>query len=376
MSEEQASGDAADTDTYALKSADLPEVDAPDLPYRPPMPKSYRPKMGMIGTGGISASHLDAYRTAGWDVAALWNRTRSKAEEKAATYCPQASIEDDWQTILANSDIDVVDITLHPEHRAPIIRAVLEAGKHVLSQKPFVTDLDLGEDLVKLARDKGVKLAVNQNSRWAPYKAYMREAVRAGLIGDVLSAHIAIHWDHGWTAGTPFDEIDDLILYDFGVHWFDFIASMVGKRAQSVFATASHAKGQANKTPLFAQAMIRLDGGQASLVFDGGIPHGPRDTSFVGGTLGSLQSDGPDLGQQSVTMTTPEGIARPTLEGQWFNDGFGGAMGELLCAIEEGREPSNGAEENLHSLAMAFAAVESRITGKEVTIGSVRKLPS
>ncbi|MFN3227424.1 MAG: Gfo/Idh/MocA family protein [Hyphomicrobiales bacterium] len=376
MSEEQVGGDAADTDTYALKSAELPEIAAPKVPYRPPRSKSYRPKIGMIGTGGISASHLDAYRTAGWDVAALWNRTRSKAEEKAAEYCPDARIEDDWTAILANSEIDVVDITLHPEHRAPVIKAALEAGKHVLSQKPFVTDLGVGEDLVKLAQDKSVKLAVNQNGRWAPHKAFMREAVRAGLIGDVLSAHIAIHWDHGWTAGTPFDAIEDLVLYDFGVHWFDFIASLVGARAQSVFATTSHARGQANKVPLMAQALVRLDGGQASLVFDGGIPHGPRDTSYVGGTLGSLQSDGPDLGQQTVTMTTPDGIARPTLEGQWFNDGFQGAMGELLCAIEDDREPSNGAAENLQSLAMAFAAVESRVTGKEVTIGSVRTLPT
>jgi hypothetical protein len=47
-----------------------------------------------------------------------------------------------------------------------------------------------------------------------------------------------------------------------------------------------------------------------------------------------------------------------------------------LCAIEDDREPSNGAAENLQSLAMAFAAVESRVTGKEVTIGSVRTLPT
>lgn len=376
MSEDQSNTDAADTDTYALKAVALPDIEAPDVPYRPPMPITYRPRIGMIGTGGISASHLDAYRTAGWDVAALWNRTRSKAEDKAVQYCPNARIEDDWRAVLADPDIDVIDITLHPEHRAPVIRAALEAGKHVLSQKPFVTDLDLGEDLVKLAQDKGVKLAVNQNGRWAPHKAFMREVVRAGLIGDVLSAHICLHWNHGWTAGTPFDEIEDLVLYDFGVHWFDFIASLVGERAQSVFATAVHAEGQANKVPLLAQAMIRLDGGQASLVFDGGIAHGPRDTSFIGGTLGSLQSDGPDLGVQSVTMTTPHGIARPALEGNWFNDGFQGTMGELLCAIEEDREPSNGARENLQSLAMAFAAVESRMTGTEVAIGSVRKLPS
>jgi hypothetical protein len=51
-------------------------------------------------------------------------------------------------------------------------------------------------------------------------------------------------------------------------------------------------------------------------------------------------------------------------------------MGELLCAIEEGREPSNGARENLFSLALAFAAVRSRIEGKEVEVGAARRLES
>jgi predicted dehydrogenase len=366
--------DATTTDTYALRSAALPKIEAPELPYRPPMPRAYRPRIGMIGTGGISASHLDAYRSAGWEVAALWNRTRSTAEAKAAEYCPTARIEDDWRAMLTDSEIDVIDVTLHPEHRVEIIRAALYAGKHVLSQKPFVTDLDLGQDLVTLAEDRGVKLAVNQNARWAPHMAWMREAVRAGLIGDVISAHVAIHWDHGWTAGTPFDAIEDLILYDFGVHWFDFLASVTGARAESVFATSSHARGQSNKVPLMAQALVRLEGGQASLVFDGAVAQGARDTTFLGGTSGSLRSDGPDLGAQKVTLTTAQGIARPLLEGQWFNDGFRGTMGELLSAIEESREPSNSARSNLRALAMAFAAVESRITGREVEIGAVRRL--
>lgn len=371
-----ATNDAADSDTYALKTADLPEISAPEVAYQPPMPKTLQPRIGVIGTGGISGSHLDAYRDSGWEVAALWNRTPAKAEAKAAEYCPNARVEEDWKSILSNPDIDVVDITLHPEHRTEITRAALLAGKHVLSQKPFVTDLDIGMDLVKLAQDQGVKLAVNQNARWAPHLAYLREAVRAGHVGDVLSVHLAVHWTHGWTAGTPFDEIEDLILYDFGVHWFDFVNSIVGERATSVFASAAPARGQSNKVPLLAQAMVRMDGGQASLVFDGGIPNGSRDTTFVGGTKGSMVADGPDLSQQTVTLTTAHGIARPKLTGQWFNDGFKGTMGELLCAIEEEREPKNGAAENLRSLAMAFAAVRSRMTGREVEIGEALRLES
>lgn len=363
-----------DADTYALKSSALAEVAAPDLPYQPPMPRAYHPRIGVIGAGGIVSAHLDAYRTAGWEVAAICNRTLAKAEAKAAEFAPKARVTGLWEEVMADPAIDVVDITPHPVDRLPIIEAALKAGKHVLSQKPFVLDLKEGRRLVALARRNGVKLAVNQNGRWAPHLAWMREAVRAGLVGEVISTHVSIHWNHGWIAGTPFERIEDLILYDFGIHWFDFLRSVTGRRAQRVHAMVSHAVGQTAQAPLLAQVLVQMEGGQASLVFDGGTPFGPRDTTYVGGTLGSLQSDGPDLGRQSLTLTTAAGVARPRLEGTWFNDGFRGAMGALLVAIEDGTEPANGAEENLDSLALAFAAIESRRTGREVAVGAASRL--
>jgi predicted dehydrogenase len=363
-----------DTDTYALKSAAVADIPAPQLPYRPPAPSTYRPRIGVIGAGGIVASHLDAYRAAGWKVAAICNRTRSKAEARAREFAPQAKVTDRYEEILADKSIDVVDITPHPADRLPIIEAALEAGKHVLSQKPFVLDLADGERLVRLARDKGVKLAVNQNGRWAPHQAWMREAVRQGLVGDVVGVHVSIHWNHGWIAGTSFEKVEDLILYDFGIHWFDFVASIVGTRAESVFATTRHAHGQDAKVPLLAQALVRFGGGQASLVFDGATPFGPRDTTYIAGTKGSLMSDGPDLGTQAVTLTTAVGRSRPPLEGTWFNDGFRGAMGALLVAIEDDTEPANGARENLLSLALAFAAIQSSRTGREVKIGEATRI--
>jgi predicted dehydrogenase len=277
--------------------------------------------------------------------------------------------------MLTDAEIDVIDVTLHPEHRAPIIEAALKAGKHVLSQKPFVTDLGVGEDLVKLAEDKGVKLAVNQNGRWAPHKAWMREAVRAGLIGDVHLGPYRLHWNHGWTAGTPFDEIEDLVLYDFGVHWFDFIASLTGPSAIGL-RHASHASGQANKVPLMAQALVRLDGGQASLVFDGGAPHGPRDTTYVGRDRGK-----PSIGRTGPRRADGHADHRPMgSRGPHWR-----AMVQRRVPRHDGgasvrhrrdREPSNAARENLFSLALAFAAVRSRITGKEVEVGAARRLES
>ena len=319
-----------DADTYALKSGDLADIAVPDLPWRPPMPKAWRPRIALIGAGGIAGAHLDAYRTAGWEVAAICGRTLPSAQARAAEFFPAARVTDDFASVLADGSIDVLDITPHPADRVPLIEAALRAGKHVLSQKPFVVDLDTGEWLVALARDKGVKLAVNQNGRWAPHLAFMREAVRAGLVGEVTGVHASLHWNHGWIAGTPFEGVPDLILYDFAIHWFDFLSSVVGARAQSVIATKGFARGQMARVPLMAQALVTLDGGQASLVFDGATPFGPRDTTYIGGTKGSLQSDGPDLGRQAVTLTTAEGRASPVLEGQWFNDGFRGAM-ESFC---------------------------------------------
>ena len=357
-----------DADAYALVSQDCPLVQAPDLPYVPPVPENYRPRIALIGAGGIASAHLDAYRTAGFDVAAICNRSPEKAQALRNEYFPKAFVTDNFDELLADESIEVFDITPHPADRLPLIEKALMARKHVLSQKPFVLDLAVGERLIEMAASQGVRLAVNQNGRWAPHLAYMREAVKAGLIGDVTACHVSIHWDHSWIAGTAFESMEDLIFHDFAIHWFDFLASIVGDRVRSVYAMQSRARGQTVNPPMLAQALVRLDGGQASLAFDAATPYGPQDSTYIAGTQGSLSSIGPDLGRQSVTLTTRAGRAIPALTGTWFNDGFRGAMGELLCAIEEGRQPSNNARDNLKSLALVFAASESANKGVEVTI--------
>ena len=358
---------------YALETKAVLEVAAPVLPYRAPVPK--RPhRIGLIGCGGISGAHLEAYRDAGFDVVALADRTLEKAEKRRDEFFANASVTTDIQSMFARDDLEVLDITPHPEDRVPLVRAALEAGKHVLSQKPFVTDLAVGERLCDLAEARGLLLAVNQNGRWAPHLAYMREAVRAGLIGDVLSAHIGIHWDHTWTAGTPFENVEDLLLYDFGIHWFDFVSSLIG-RAKRVQASSSFAASQTMRIPMLAQVLVEFAGGQASLVFDAHLKHGPLDQTYIGGSQGSISSTGPNLGEQSVTLYTEAGVSKPKLEGRWFNGGFAGAMGELLCAIEENRKPLNNARDNLRSLELCFAAFAASRHGTAKRPGEVRVLP-
>lgn len=362
----------ADRDDYALVSTAAAEVAAPDLPYRPPHPKG-RHRIALVGAGGIAFAHLDAYRTHGFEVAAILSRDRARAEARAAEFFPAAEVMTDYAALLARDDITVLDLTPHPEDRVALIEAALGAGKHVLSQKPFVTDLDTGEALVALARAQGVKLAVNQNGRWAPHMAWMRAAVRAGLIGEVTGVHCALHWNHTWVKGTPFEAMPDLVLFDFGVHWFDFVASIAGRPADRVQAQAIHVPSAGVRPPMLAAALMDFGQAQASLVFDAATPFGAADTTYIAGTKGSLCARGPDLGRQAVELFTAAGVARPALTGSWFNDGFAGAMGELLVAIEEGREPENGAAGNLVSLAICFAALEAARTGTPQRPGAVRR---
>jgi predicted dehydrogenase len=362
---------------YSLKGTAAGDtVAAPDLPYQPRDPKRYRPKIGLIGCGGISATHLTAYRAAGYDVVALCDLNPDRAAARRKEFYPAAQTYVDAATLLRRDDIEVVDIATHPKERVALIEAALNAGKHVLSQKPFVLDLDVGERLADLADRHGVRLAVNQNGRWAPHLSYLREAVRAGVIGDLIAAHLGIHWDHAWIAGTPFEKIEDVILYDFAIHWFDFVTTLLGdRRATRVQASRSVVTGQTIAVPMAAQALVEFDGGQASLVFDGHLKYGAEDRTYVGGSEGSLVSQGSSLGEQRVTVYTADGVASPDLSGTWFNDGFHGTMGELLCAVEEGREPMNGARDNLRSLALCFAAIAAARDRTAKVPGAVRRLP-
>jgi predicted dehydrogenase len=355
-------------DDYALVAKPATVVEAPDLPYHPPMPRDRGVPIALVGAGGISAAHLDAYARHGLDVVAVCSRDLERARARCKPYFPSARVTDDFDSLLRNPNVTVLDLTAHANVRLGLMRRALNARKHVLSQKPFVESLDDGRELVELAERRGLKLAVNQNGRWAPHLAYIREAVTAGLIGEVTGVHVEIRWNHGWIAGTPFEAMDDLILWDFGIHWFDFLPSVIGDRARSVYATAVRAAGQTARPPLLAQALVAFDRGQASLVFDGATRFGARDSTSVVGANGVASSQGPDLGHQAVELHTEAGVARPLLTGSWFNDGFAGAMGELLCAIEDGCEPLNSARGNLLSLQLCQAAVRSVRTGGPVAV--------
>ncbi len=358
------------------KPARPPRVAAPVLAYRPRDPKRYRPGIALVGCGGITKWHLTAYKNAGYNVVALCDVVEARAQERRDEFYPEAFATDSFHEILARDDVEVVDISTHPPVRPPLVEAALRARKHVLSQKPFVIDLDIGQRLADLADEMGVRLAVNQNARWAPHFSYIREAVRAGLLGTIDAIHCDVHWDHSWVKGTVFESIRHLILYDFAIHWFDFVTTVMhGSPARRVYASMARSATQTIAPPLLAQALVEYEATQATLIFDGYTRFDRLDRTLVVGNHGAIRSEGPTTEHQRVELATIDGIARPKLKGSWFPDGFHGTMAELLSAIVENREPSHSARNNLASLELCFAAVASAERGEPVKPGSVRRLP-
>ncbi|MEM1211592.1 MAG: Gfo/Idh/MocA family oxidoreductase [Planctomycetota bacterium] len=351
-------------------------VAAPELPYRPPVPKSYRPRIGLIGCGGISESHLKAYVSQGWDVVAFCDLSEEAAVKRRDAFYPEAEVYTDWAELLKRDDIDVIDAALHPAVRARAIEDALNAGKHVLSQKPFAIDIDTAKRLVDLADQRGLKLAVNQNGRWAPHVAYARAAVEQGVLGELSSIDLSVHWDHNWIVGTAFDAIPQIILFDFAVHWFDMVRCYAADRPITrAIAADVMLKGQKARPPLGAHIMLQADGLFATLAFNANAPVGGVDRTLVVGSKGILESTGPSLGEQTVSVQLAEGKSTPDLQGTWFSEGFIGTMGELLCAIEEDREPGNSGAHNLHSLEITYATMASAAKGGQpVDVGSVSSI--
>jgi len=343
------------------------------VPYQPQVPKDKSVGIGVVGCGGITqGQHIPAYLAQGLRVVAVADISEENAK-KAAKVAGGVPHFTDHRRLLEREDVQVVDAATHPAPRLQIIRDALDAGKDVLSQKPFVLDLAEGRELVALATKKKKLLAVNQNGRWSPPWKVAQEWIRAGAIGEVMTVRHDCHWNHNWVAGSSFDKMKHVILYDFSIHWFDITCCWLpGRLPKTVLGTNIKAANQRALHPLLAQAVADYGDMLASWVFDASCTTSSPADFRIEGTTGSIVGNDADF----IELRTPQGSFRPQLQGKWFPDGFKGTMGELLCAREEGRQPSNSAEDNLRSLQLCFAACQSADEGKPVEVATISKLPA
>ena len=145
--------------------------------------------VGVIGTGFIGPAHVEALRRTGLvDVVAIADIDQEVADRKAE----QLGIEKaygDWQKILADPDIEAVHICTPNNLHYPMSKAALEAGKHVVCEKPLAMNSKEAEDLVDVASRTGLVNAIHFNVRYYPLVHQARAMVEKGDIGKIFAIH-------------------------------------------------------------------------------------------------------------------------------------------------------------------------------------------
>jgi predicted dehydrogenase len=187
---------------------------------------------GVIGCGFIAQrGHIPGYQASGIDVVAVCDIKPDRAQSVATEFhVPRAY--SNFKDLLSDSEVDVVSVALPNVLHAPVTIAALEAGKHVLCEKPFATSTMLAEQMVAAAKRTGKMLSINQTLRFDVTARAMRDAVLEGRFGRVYMADVrmirssSIPGFGSWF--TNKDQAGAGALYDIGVHMLDLALFLTG----------------------------------------------------------------------------------------------------------------------------------------------------
>jgi predicted dehydrogenase len=196
----------------------------------------------VTGTGFIGPVHVEALRRLGIRVKGILGSSPAKTEAAAGTLgLPNAYVS--HEEILSDPEVDVVHIATPNRHHRDMVIGALDAGKHVVCEKPLATSSVETSELVERARkNPSLVTAVNYNVRFYPLALQARELVRTGAIGRVLSVRGAYiqDWllkDADWNWRLLVEEAGELrAVGDIGTHWMDLIVFVTGLQIDSVFA--------------------------------------------------------------------------------------------------------------------------------------------
>jgi predicted dehydrogenase len=141
--------------------------------------------IGVIGLGLISPAHLSGFKKAeGSRLVAVCDKDRQKLDKVQSAYGVRGTT--DHRELLRDPEIDAVALLLPHQLHYAIAKEALEAGKHVLVEKPFTIRESEAEDLINLAKRKGLTVALAENTRFVrAYRAAEKMVVRDKLLGDI-----------------------------------------------------------------------------------------------------------------------------------------------------------------------------------------------
>lgn len=198
----------------------------------------------IVGTGFIGPAHLEALRRIpNIEVVGLVEVTQELADEKAKILgIPKAYT---FEEMLKDSEVDVVHICTPNFLHYPQTKAALEAGKHVICEKPLAVKIEEAEELVAIAKEKGLVNAVHFNLRYYPMIRQIKTMREKGELGDVynvmgsyLQDWLFLKTDYNWRL-EPDKSGDSRAIADIGSHLLDIIEYVTGLKITEVMADFS-----------------------------------------------------------------------------------------------------------------------------------------
>ncbi|RZT16638.1 putative dehydrogenase [Kribbella sp. VKM Ac-2569] len=315
-------------------------------------------KVGLIGAGGIASAHIKGYtqhadRIAVTAVAdAVQETAKKRGEELGATAYT------DYREMLANEELDAVDICLpHHLHRDAIVAAA-EAGKHILCEKPLCLSAEEAAEVRKAVTENGVTLMCAHNQLFMPAVAKARELLQAGTLGTVYEVRTTDSFYNdfdpssmGWRASSKTSGGGELI--DTGYHPTYLMLHLAGGLPVEATAMLSTHRLKFMEGEDSAQVLIRFDNGVVGQLVTSWAyqPAVGTERFSAVGELGSLTSDGTTLSYSLRSGETETFEFEPV-------DTFVAEIGHFADSLLGKQRPLHTEEEGIAVLGILLAAYE------------------
>ncbi|HQY29891.1 MAG TPA: Gfo/Idh/MocA family oxidoreductase [Thermomicrobiales bacterium] len=334
--------------------------------------------IGIIGCGGIvNYAHLPAYRKAGLNILACYDQNPETARTTAVVHAIPV-VSGSLEKLLANPEIAIVDIAIHPGAQLDVALQAIAAGKHLLCQKPLSDNYPDAVRIVEAAEAAGVQIAVNQQMRWSAGMRVAKQLITQGAIGTPADARIEVSVRTPWHMWPWIGESERIEIMFHSIHYQDSIRYLFGDPSG---VTSIHRRfpnqperGETRSQTVFTYpdeltVLIDVDHHNwsddvyARFRFLG-------DRGIITGTIGLLY-DYPAGRVDSLCYQANDKQHiwhEADLHTWWIPDAFLGPMASLMEAIHTGQPALTNGRDNLGTLHTVFASYQSAAENRMIPL--------
>jgi predicted dehydrogenase len=248
--------------------------------------------VALVGYGAIGRAHAEAIEAVpGLRYAAVCDRNPSRLAE-AQALSPGVRACGDLVDVARDPEVDVAVVSTPPNTHAEVAAALLEAGKHVVLEKPFCLTADEADRLIDLAAAEARTLTVYQNRRWDPDYLAIRETVRDGTLGDVFHIETFIGgYEHPCDYWHSHEPISGGVFYDWGSHYVDWLLDLIPGSVVRVVASAHKRVWHDVTNADQARVQLRFSGGVEAEFLHSDVAAALKPKWYILGTRGALVAD-------------------------------------------------------------------------------------